>query len=342
MRIPHVIVMVGLLLPWAHGQGEPKLPPLPVWSPSDRDTLLKGEIVPGEEFFGEEETPEVESTLPKPEEIDPGPEAIQDPTKIPDHFLARYFVETPKVEGGMDYLSDPQELLSRQEFRDRQSFLDYHSEESKIPIFVYLFDAEQEIPDRFEIENIYNQIFPRMGPIALVFYHLSKPERSQLLLSGEIRAVVSGEEQKRALKAAVQEAYEKSDEAYQLDNFLVELSIRLYWIERELARDVTVASAAPSLGVAMQQLPTSKDDRMRGLLTRAGLWCLIMAGVTGVGWVGFLVMDRRIRHRFPEIDSGTLLGAPHAAGVGAVVSFSNAHLPPSKQRDEVPDYLQRM
>ena len=52
--------------------------------------------------------------------------------------------------------------------------------------------------------------------------------------------------------------------------------------------------------------------------------------------------DRRIRYVFPEVETGPLLGAPHAAGVGAVVSFSSAQLPPSQQRDQVPDYLQRL
>lgn len=342
MRAHHFILMALLWLPVARGQSESTLPPLPVWSPSDRDELMEGNIIPGKEFFTEQEAPNAESILPKPEEIDPGPEPVIDPTKIPAHFLDRYFVESISVEGGADYLSDPQELLSRQEFRDRQSFLDYHSEESKIPMFVYLFDAEQAVPNQFDIEKIYNKLFSSMGPVALVFYHLSKPERSQLLLSGEIRAVVSGEEQKRALKAAVQEAYEKSDEAYQLDNFLVELSIRLYWVEREMARDTSTVSASSTPHVAEILAPVTKDDRFRKLLGRVGLWCLIMAGVAAIGWIGFIVTDRRIRHRFPEIDNGSLLGAPHAAGVGAVVSFSNAHLPPSKQRDEVPDYLQRM
>jgi hypothetical protein len=68
----------------------------------------------------------------------------------------------------------------------------------------------------------------------------------------------------------------------------------------------------------------------------------LLVGLILLAWLGKFLADRRIRYLFPEVDAGPLLGAPHAAGVGAVLSFASAHLPPSQQRDQVPDYLQRM
>ena len=67
---------------------------------------------------------------------------------------------------------------------------------------------------------------------------------------------------------------------------------------------------------------------------------VVLAG--GLGWAGRIIALRRVRYVFPEVEVGTLLGAPHAAGVGAVISFSSAQLPPSQQRDQVPDYIHRM
>jgi hypothetical protein len=47
------------------------------------------------------------------------------------------------------------------------------------------------------------------------------------------------------------------------------------------------------------------------------------------------------RYRFPDFEVEPRLGGAHAAGVGAVISFASAAVPPASQRDQVPDYLRR-
>jgi hypothetical protein len=53
-------------------------------------------------------------------------------------------------------------------------------------------------------------------------------------------------------------------------------------------------------------------------------------------------LRRRARYRFPEFEVEPRLGGAHAAGVGAVISFASASLPPASQRDQTPDYLRRV
>jgi len=323
-----------------------QLPALPVWSMTDSERVKKGEIVAGQDFFGKQEDiqpgtlPEtVERTLPEPEE-EPGLEEIV--TDIPPEILKTYFEAIASdAEGAPVFLRDPQELLAQQERRDRESFLKYHSGESKIDMFVYLFDERQELPEEITIEAVYDDLYARRGPTALIFYHLGKPDRAQFFLGNDIRAVISEDEQNRALRAAVQEAFEKSDIAYQLDNFLVELSIRLYWIQRELAE---VGKPKPSRGGSdvLEARVASSDDRPHPLIGRGLLFVAMMTGVGLLGWLGYYCTERRVRYLFPEVDTGALMGAPHAAGVGAVISFSSAQLPPSQQRDHMPDYLHKM
>jgi hypothetical protein len=324
-----------------------QLPALPVWSMTDSERVKKGEIVAGQDFFGKQEDiqpgtlPEtVESALPEPEEEEPEPE--ENVTEIPPEILKTYFEAIASdAEGAPVFLRDPQELLSQQERRDRESFLKYHSGESKVDMFVYLFDERQELPEEITIEAVYDDLYARRGPTALIFYHLGKPDRAQFFLGNDIRAVVSEDEQNRALRAAVQEAFEKSDMAYQLHNFLVELSIRLYWIQRELAG---VGKLKPSRGGrdVLEARVASTDDRPHGLSGRALLFVAMMTAVGLLGWLGYYCTERRVRYLFPEVETGALMGAPHAAGVGAVISFSSAQLPPSQQRDHVPDYLHKM
>lgn len=325
-----------------------QLPSLPVWSPSDYEKVKNGEIVAGENFFSplpidpDATIEPLVADLPEP--VEEPDEEDQEETIIPSEDMAAYFKEVPRNERGeTDFLSDPQELLSQQEFRDRQSFLDYHSSESNIEIFVYLFDDRQEFPADTNIETVYQDLFAMHGPVALVFYHLGAPDRSQLFMSPEIRAVISQDQQDRTLRAAIAEAFEKSDVGYQLDNFLVEISTRLYWVERELSL-VTVSSEVQRSEKgdgAVSVEGASEEESLRLVIkTIALLGSITFIGFSG--WAGWIWWQHRRKYRFPEVESSSLLGAPHAAGVGAVLSFSSSDLPPSKQRDQVPDYLQRM
>ncbi len=328
------------------GPGE-DLPPLPVWSPSDFEKVEKGEIIPGHDFFGIFGTnsggkpPDLlEEKLPEP--LPGESESVEFSTEISRAHLILYFKGIPTdVDGEPVHLIDPQDLLAQQEFRDRQSFLKYHAGESNIDLFVYLFDARQELPEDITIESVYRDLYSQRGPVAVVFYYLGMPERAQLVLSGAIRAVASEDEQSRALRASVQEAFEKSDPAYQLDNFLVELSIRLYWIEREMA-GLHQPKAADGTAGAVAKTNVKGGDKTWGLVQAAAMWIGILLGAGGICWLVHYLVARRLRYVFPEVETGPLLGAPHAAGVGAVVSFSSAQIPPSQQRDQVPDYLQRM
>ncbi len=325
-----------------------QLPALPVWSPSDYEKVKSGEIVAGENFFNPlpvDPDATIEppvADLPEPVEEPQEPE--KDETTISPEDLAAYFAEIPSNERGeQGFLTDPQELLSRQEFRDRQSFLDYHSSESNIDIFVYLFDDRQEFPADISIGTVYEDLFSIHGPVALVFYHLGAPDRSQLFMSPEISAVISQDQQDRTLRAAIVEALEKSDAAYQLDNFLVELSTRLYWVERELS---LVAVSNEIQGVEQKdgevEVKGASEAESLRLVIRATLLLGSIAFIGFAGWAGWIWWQNRRRYRFPEVESSELLGAPHAAGVGAVLSFGNSQLSPSKQRDQAPDYLQRM
>jgi hypothetical protein len=324
---------------------EEGLEALPEWSPEDALLLREGGLIPGEELLSETigdlvlppppvPVPEIIPLETDPEVSENGPELIG------EEYIDEYFGQRP-----VTFLLDPQELLSRQALRDRESFLQYHAGDSEVDLYVYLFDGEQELPEGVTIEQVFEQHYQSSGPTALVFYYLGMPERSQLALSESITEVVSLDEQKRALRNAIQEAFEKSDSAYQLDNFAVELSIRLYWFEKAMAG----ADPTPPMAAAINQegTPPVLEDPAVALslliqLKPVGIGVGILLGAVGLGFLGRWIAEQRFRYTFPEVESAILLGAPHAAGVGAVVSFGSAQLPAAQQRDQVPDYLQRM
>ena len=327
---------------------EDELPPLPAWDPADEALVKQGEIVPGMDLFREDidelELPMPPPLMPEPEILtpaSPSPVEEEDPTRIGTKYHPAYFGRRPA-----SYLVDPQELLSQQEFRDRESFLDYHAGDSEINLYIYLFDSGQELPDGVNIEGVLHDQFGGSGPTTLVFYYLGVPERTEMALSEGIGSAISEEELTRALKTAIEEALEKSEPSDQLDNFSVELSIRLYWFEKAMSGPTIVPVSSGSVVMEPEgELVASMAGKSRLVLGPMGnlFWgvgIVLLAG--GSGWVGRLIARRRVRYLFPEVDTGPLLGAPHAAGVGAVISYSSAQVPPSQQRDQGPDFLQQM
>jgi hypothetical protein len=66
-----------------------------------------------------------------------------------------------------------------------------------------------------------------------------------------------------------------------------------------------------------------------------------VAGALLLGFAARFWLKRRTRHLFPDFEVEPRLGGAHAAGVGAVISFASATVPPATQRDAMPDYLRR-
>jgi len=321
-----------------------RLPELPVWSPSDYEGVKKGEIVAGENFFGQV-TVDPEATIEPPvvdlpEDVEPLPEQLdENELVLSSEQMAAYFRSAPEEPPGeVALLKDPQDLLSQQEFRDCASFLSYHSNESEIDIVLYLFDERQELPEEYNIDKVhqvYGELFKDSGPVVSVYFHLGAPNRAQLMMSPEIRAVIPQDEQERALRASIVEAFEKTDEALQLDSFLGELSTRLYWIERELeiaGLQEKIAGAQP-----VENFDVPESSREAGsfwIAARAGLVLLVGLGGLIVGVFAWRWSLRQRKYYFPEVDDERVFGAPHAAGAGAVVTFVDPHLPPSRQRHQ--------
>ena len=143
------------------------------------------------------------------------------------------------------------------------------------------------------------------------------------------------------------QAFSKLDPASQIESFLVQMSIRLYWMERMIGggpelEGATTASTPlrPRKSAKKSHLAEIVQPWIEGakpLAVRAA----VLAGCLLAGIIATWVFRRRARYRFPEFDVEPRLGGAHAAGVGAVISFASANVPPASQKDQVPDYLRR-
>lgn len=322
-------------------------PSLPAWNPTERAELEATGWIPGAILLTDDPVPDepeepaaapLQIEQPKPEEI-AGDHSLS--PEIAEKFLPAYFAERPER-----FLIDPQGLLSPSDYRDRLAFLNYHSSDSGIDLFVYVFGDAQSIPGEVREEELIERFFSEGRPAAVVYYYLGAPQRSVVYLSPSITDSVSAAEQRRALESSVMQAFEKTDPSEQLEKFMVQMSIRIYWMERMLTGETGVDESLPvaSPVIASKERTTAKSAKylmLQEIAGRYGTPAAILLGMV-MAVVGFSkLLLRRARYRFPEFDVEPRLGGAHAAGVGAVISFASAALPPASQRDQVPDYLRR-
>jgi hypothetical protein len=139
------------------------------------------------------------------------------------------------------------------------------------------------------------------------------------------------------------EALEKADPVDQLERFTVQLSIRLYWMEKALGG--RGEESGPMVRLAEKPVRPPAPKWWEPWLPRMRAWLLpaaVLGGAAVVGWLGSWWFGGRARYRFPELEVAPRLGGSHGAGVGAVITFGSPGLPPAFQREQVPDYLRRM
>lgn len=319
---------------------------LPKWTDVDRARLQKGEIIVGTILLVDDpkvsELPKVDKdvivAVPEPEI----PEPPYDPTEIPEEFIKGYFASKPS-----GFLVDPQRLLSKQETDDREAFLEYHAEESIVDIKLYLFDSEQQIPSEYTLHRLVEEQYADGELTAVIFYYLGNPSRNQLAFAGKGAEEMTTEGIRRILESSILKAEEKSDPSDQIEAFVVQTSIKLYWIERAITEEQEqqrIASAVPTK--PSSDTPKPEKPGMADQIKPFLLYLAVAVGgvlLTVVGLCGsFLLWKKNRKYHFPVLELPRRLGADYAAGVGAVIAFHNKQGSPSSQRDQVPDYLSRV
>lgn len=261
--------------------------------------------------------------------------------EIPTKFLPAYFAERPS-----SYLLDPQALLSPADYQARLASLDYHASDSTIDLFVYLLAGDQEIPSDIHEEELIERFFSTGRPATLIFYYLGAPQRSAIYLSPALADTVSPAEQRQVLESGIIQALEMTTPSEQLEKFLVQTFRRTYSLERLISGESSAAQTplASTLATPLSKrrpLPAAKFQHLKELATRYAKPAAILFGAC----LALTLLGRWLHHRacyrFPEFEVEPRLGGSYAAGIGAVISFASAAIPPASQRSQVPDYLRR-
>jgi hypothetical protein len=315
--------------------------PMPSWDPEVRKEMAADGWLAGADLLAES-AEQAEDVLvlppPNPEEISGDDDPV---IEVPEEHLDAYFAVRPEK-----FLIDPQRLLSERDYDERLAFLDYHAGDSTIDLFVYLIGGEQEIPSEVREEELAERFFSSGRPAAIIYYYLGAPQRSALFLSPSLTDAISAPEQNRALESSIIQGFEKTMPTEQLERFLVQMSIRIYWMERKLGgQPVTPEEAGDvDLAVVMPEVAETrpmKFEAVRQAVVGFAVPAAVLLGAL-LSAIGLRHWNRsRVRYRFPDFEVEPRLGGSHAAGIGAVISFASASQTPASQRDQVPDYLRR-
>lgn len=313
---------------------------MPVWSEESRQRVGGEDWIPGGALLleTEEATPEDGTGVKPPTAAETVKE--EKPDEIQEHYLEAYFAQRPET-----FLVDPQGLLDPVSARDRTAFLDYHSSDSQIDFYVYLFGEGQRIPAEVREEELSERLFGGGKPALVLFYYLGEPKRSEVFLSPQLTDSVSDAERRRMIKSSVLAASEKGDAIAQLEAFCVQTAIRIYWMEK--AAGLLVGERVePVVAKPVVEEVAASPNRLDGMKEQFGQFWWDWGAVVSVSLAGALFAFGgwwyarfRARYRFPDFEVAPRLGGDHAAGIGAVIAFGSTTQSPSAQESGVPDYF---
>lgn len=245
-----------------------------------------------------------------------------------------YFGED--VEGE---LVDPQRLLGKQDRKHGEEFLQRHAEDSKIALKVMLFQAEQRFPA--DLPKLLASQLDSDEPLALLLYPMGDPARAELLFSPDLAVQLLDTEPARLVGQSAVPALKKVGELDEFREFCLQMSIRLYWVERSLGWIDESTAGVPE--PKPEPVQVKRSDLVKEAFRQAwevgGLpFIVAMSAFLSFSVLRFLLRSRR-RHRFPEFDIEPRLGGDHGAGIGAVLSFGSTTQSPSVQKSQTVDYL---
>ena len=308
-------------------------PALPSWG--NEEPNLVPRLWPGNPMWSPLEIPapppepvkfEIEMQLP--------PEV--DPTVLPEVHLADYFGTLPET-----YLVDPQTLLTGDERTNINLTLKQHLSQHKVPIYILLFQKEQQIPPFQSLERLHDRWFDGRPGVIVAFW-LDSPSRTSANFGSYLREHF-GDQLDQAFAKALEQSYTKSYPFSQLDHFIYTLLWRLSRLEEgaanSAARPADFATRDP---LAVPELPEIPEHSWVPIVARSSALAVGVAAL-GAGIVVRLRRRDRLRSQprpvcLPDGPRAERLEAPHSGGSGAVIRITETphRSAPTAQTTEIP------
>ena len=187
-----------------------------------------------------------------PEDPVVGEEAYEPLPPLEGELKDIYFGFAP-----VDFLIDPQRLLTEQKSNDIMRFLEFHSDESEFRIFVMCLGEKQKIPDDVDLEKLHKEWFSD-SPTVMMLYYREQPQLTQLVFNESIRSSLPKSVFDRILQNCLREGGMTELAPDQVEKMCIELSIQLYWLSKLMANE-TVEGKEKAATSTVHELIASPD-----------------------------------------------------------------------------------
>lgn len=270
-----------------------------------------------------------ESILGLPTQDQPSP--VQAPTPltalrdVSPEFLAACMQSLPR-----EYLIDPDQFVPEIQHHDMMRLLEFHAQDARIKLYVLMIDHDQKLPEGAELDKIASGSLLHADACLLV-YPLGEPWRTRLFVSSTIHNQISTDFLRETIQACLQESLQTSNVHDQLRLYTIQLSTRLFWLQRALKAS---PQSKPASGQALAELspqvkatavPSSSSFNFSGIMT----WST--ASLALLGLAGFSV--RRLRQHLrlkrqrcvwmlPEPETVPRLGGAFTGGGGSMIRYA--------------------
>ncbi|MEX2580588.1 MAG: hypothetical protein WD342_16135 [Verrucomicrobiales bacterium] len=263
-------------------------------------------------------------------------EPVPEPLPALEGDLADLYFEHPPIE----FLLDPQRLLTEQKSNDIKRFLEFHSDEAEFNIYVMVLGETQTIPKDVNLRELHHEWFSE-NPTVLMVYYREQPEMTELVVNDSVRTSLPKSVFERIRQNCLREGAATDDAPDQVEKMAIELSIQLYWLGRLLEhenkderervaetslQDLPASADAPELlreyapGIFLSESKATVSLLVVGVVA---LGTLVVVGLTG--WMIFWWRDRNnLAGRpliFPNFEIVSRLGGEFSGGTYIGMSF---------------------
>ena len=261
----------------------------------------------------------------------PAPELAPEELASPQMDL--YFGQKP-----VDFLVDPPRLLTETQKDDVVRLLQHHARDSQIPLYLFLLDRNQRMPKGFDLASLLDCWFGETSACVLIV-HLGAPRESQFMFTSSLRNEIGAHKMDQWLQECITSAQIASEPIDQVERFVAQNSLRIFWLEKMLhplpVVNADEAQAKPPVNTAPTAIApffSAPTVLVNYQAPRAMAWNSF--SLTGIGGAGLLAAGSLLRawlrksrrmvaepRRLSEEETNAYLAAPHCGGHGASIHF---------------------
>ena len=246
-----------------------------------------------------------------------------------------YFTHAP-----VDFLIDPQRLLTEQKSNDIKRFLEFHSDESSFRIFVMAIGETQKIPDHIDIEALHKKWFSD-EPTVLMLYYREQPQLTRLVFNESVRNSLPDSVFDRILQNTLREGGVTELAPDQVEKMAIELSIQLYWLSKLMEHEnkddqaraanstiheLVASSDAPEL--LREYAPGIFIEDTSKVISLVFTLIVVIGGLALIGLIGWGILAWKGRENisgqpllFPDFKISPRLGGEFSGGGFVGMSF---------------------